>query len=139
MLLTQEPTTKIYIKKRKRKIASTHAFQNYGMIYCYIPSSCKSQLQNQVLKENQCIVTWGHANSQVGGGYVEPQKDHILFIISYTIYHLTLLHFDQKSDGHIVGFSTLPCRMYDTMIFFKASLECRPLSDILLIRRLSDT
>ena len=30
----------------------------------------------------------------------------------------TLLHFDQKSDNHIVGFSTLPCRMYDTMIFF---------------------
>ena len=31
----------------------------------------------------------------------------------------TLLHFDQKSDGRIVGFLTLPCRMYDTMIFFK--------------------
>ena len=30
-----------------------------------------------------------------------------------------LLHFDQKSDGRIVGFSTLPCHMYDTMIFFK--------------------
>ena len=30
-----------------------------------------------------------------------------------------LLHFDQKSDGRIVGFSTLPCRMYDTMNFFK--------------------
>ena len=32
--------------------------------------------------------------------------------------HETLLHFDQKSDGHHVGFSTLPCRMYDTLIFF---------------------
>ena len=31
----------------------------------------------------------------------------------------TLLHFDQKSDGYIVGFSTLPYRMYDTMNFFK--------------------
>ena len=30
----------------------------------------------------------------------------------------TLLHFDQKSNGRIVGFSTLPCHMYDTMIFF---------------------
>ena len=30
----------------------------------------------------------------------------------------TLLHFDQKSDGRIVGFLTLPCRMYDTMISF---------------------
>ena len=33
--------------------------------------------------------------------------------------NVTLLHFDQKSDGRIVEFSTLPCRMYDTMIFFK--------------------
>ena len=32
---------------------------------------------------------------------------------------VSLLHFDQKSNGRIVGFSTLPCRMYDTMIFFK--------------------
>ena len=31
----------------------------------------------------------------------------------------SLLHFDQKSDGNIVGFSTPPCRMYDTMNFFK--------------------
>ena len=34
-------------------------------------------------------------------------------------YHMSLLHFDQKSDGRIVVFSTLPCRMYDTMNFFK--------------------
>ena len=33
--------------------------------------------------------------------------------------HRSLLHFDQKSDGRHVGFSTLPCRMYDTLIFFK--------------------
>ena len=30
---------------------------------------------------------------------------------------ITLLHFDQKSDGRHVGFSTLPCRMYDTLVF----------------------
>ena len=29
---------------------------------------------------------------------------------------VALLHFDQKSDGRHVGFSTLPCRMYDTWI-----------------------
>ena len=45
----------------------------------------------------------------------------------------SLLHFDQNSDGRIVGFSTLPCRMYDTMIFFM-----RRLSDIFPIRRLSN-
>ena len=50
MVVTQEPTTKIYKRKKekkRRKIAATHAFQNHGMIYCYIPSSCKSQLQSQ--------------------------------------------------------------------------------------------
>ena len=48
MVVTQEPTTKIYIsKKRKRKIASTHAFQNHGMIYCYIPWSCKASATSQ--------------------------------------------------------------------------------------------
>ena len=36
-------------------------------------------------------------------------------------YNNTQLHFDQKSDGRIVGFSTLPCRMYDTMIFLSVS------------------
>ena len=30
----------------------------------------------------------------------------------------TLLHFDQKSDGGHVGFSTPSCCMYDTLIFF---------------------
>ena len=40
-----------------------------------------------------------------------------------------LLHFDQKSDGRHVRFSTLPCRMYDTLVFFEASETCRPLSD----------
>ena len=33
--------------------------------------------------------------------------------------HVTLLHFYQKSDGRHVGFSTLPCRMYDTLVFYK--------------------
>ena len=37
---------------------------------------------------------------------------------------VTLLHFDQKSDGRIVGFSTLLCRIYDTMIFFKRRKLC---------------
>ena len=32
---------------------------------------------------------------------------------------VALLHFDQKSDGRHVGFSTLLCRMYHTLIFFK--------------------
>ena len=42
---------------------------------------------------------------------------------------LTLLHFDQKSDGRHVGFSTLPCRMYDTLVFFEASETYRRLRD----------
>ena len=52
MVVTQEPTTKIYKKekKKKEKISATHAFQNHGMIYCYIPSSCKAELQSQKLK-----------------------------------------------------------------------------------------
>ena len=49
MVVIQEPTTKIYKKKRKKgkKIAATHAFQNHGMIYYYIPSSCKSLATSQ--------------------------------------------------------------------------------------------
>ena len=46
MLLTQEPTfvTLMVVtqKTTMRKIDATHAFQNHGMIYCYIPSSCKA-------------------------------------------------------------------------------------------------
>ena len=38
---------------------------------------------------------------------------------SSTRFVYTLLHFDQKSDDSSVGFLTLPCCMYDTMIFFK--------------------
>ena len=40
MVVTQEPTTKIDIKKKK--ITATHSFQNHGIIYYYIPSSCKA-------------------------------------------------------------------------------------------------
>ena len=51
MLLTQEPTfvTLMVVTQEPtmRKIAATHAFQNHGMIYFDIPSSCKSQLQTQ--------------------------------------------------------------------------------------------
>ena len=39
-------------------------------------------------KKNQCIVSWGHANSQVGGDD-EPQKYHILSI--FHIPFITLL------------------------------------------------
>ena len=48
MLLTQEPTfvTLMVVTQEPtmRKIIATHAFQNHGMIYCYIPSSCEAQL-----------------------------------------------------------------------------------------------
>ena len=44
-------------------------------------------------------------------------------------HQLSLLHFDQKSDGRHVGFSTLPRRMYDTLVFFEASETCHRLSD----------
>ena len=46
MVVTQEPATNIYIYKRKRKIAATHAFQNHEMIYYYI-SSCKASAISQ--------------------------------------------------------------------------------------------
>ena len=64
MLLTQEPTFVILMVVTKeptiRKIAATHAFQNHGMIYCYIPSSCESELQRQIfLRESihSCMKT----------------------------------------------------------------------------------
>ena len=51
MLLTQEPTCVILMAVTQeptiRKIVAPHAFQNHGMIYYYILSSCKSQLQSQ--------------------------------------------------------------------------------------------
>ena len=49
MVVTQEPTTKIYKKgeKKKKKFVATHAFQNHGMTYCYIPSSCKESTTSQ--------------------------------------------------------------------------------------------
>ena len=54
MLLPQEPTFVIFMVVTQeptiRNIASTHAFQNHGMMYCYIPSSCEAQLQSQKLK-----------------------------------------------------------------------------------------
>ena len=41
-----------------------------------------------------------------------------LFSMNFFEMKQTLLHFDQKSDGRHVEFSTLNCRMYDTSIFF---------------------
>ena len=43
-----------------------------------------------------------------GGIYVERDRQKVVE---------ALLHFYQKSDGRHVGFLTLPCRMYDTLIF----------------------
>ena len=51
---------------------------NPRMTYCY-HHHVKPSYKAKSFKENQCIVTWGHATSQVGGN-VKPQKDHILFI-----------------------------------------------------------
>ena len=60
MLLTQEPTFVMVViqeptiknkknkkKIKKKKMAAPHVFQNHGMIYCYIPSSCKSSATSQ--------------------------------------------------------------------------------------------
>ena len=63
-------------------------------------------------------------------------------ILWFENYHffITLLHFDQKSDGRIVGFSTLPCRMYDTMIFLSVgvfSSVIRHLSNLSVKRQFS--
>ena len=49
--------------------------------------------------------------------YADKHRMNIEFSVGDHVY-LTLLHFDQKSDGYHVGFSTLPCRMNDTLIFF---------------------
>ena len=45
MVVTQEPTRKIY--KKREKIVATHVFENHEMIYYYIPSSCKASATSQ--------------------------------------------------------------------------------------------
>ena len=55
MLLTQEPKFVIFMvvtqEKNHDKNCYHSCISNHGMIYCYIPSSCKAQLQSQnVLK-----------------------------------------------------------------------------------------
>ena len=81
-LLTQEPTI--------RKIVATHAFQILEWFTVTYHHHVNPSYKAKSFKQNQCIVAWGNANNQVGGN-VEPQKDHILFIISHTIYHLILI------------------------------------------------
>ena len=72
MVVTQEPTI--------RKIDATHAFQILELfIVTYHHHHVKPSYKSKSFKENQCIVAWGHATSQVGGN-VEPHQDHILFI-----------------------------------------------------------
>ena len=73
IVFTQEPTTNIYI------IVVTHAFQILEWFTTTYHHHVKPSYKAKSFKENQCIVAWGHATSQVGGN-VEMQKDHILFI-----------------------------------------------------------
>ena len=91
MLLTQEPTfvTLMVVNTRtNHKEKCYHScILNHGMIYYH---HVKPSYKAKSFKENQCIVAWGHATSQVGGN-VEPQKDHIWFI--YSIPFVTLFLF----------------------------------------------
>ena len=83
MLLTQEPTFIILMVVTQepiiRTIAATHAFQIMEWFTITYHHHVKPNYKVKSFKENQCIVAWGHATSQVVGN-VEPQKYHILFI-----------------------------------------------------------
>ena len=83
ILLTQEPTFVILMVVTQqpiiRKNAATHAFQILEWFTIRYHHHVKPSYTTKSFKENQCIVAWGHATSQVEGN-VELQKDHILFI-----------------------------------------------------------
>ena len=70
------------------------------------------------LLENFKTDILGAMGSQLDALQAKKRQDEEQAAMSIFCPRCTLLHFDYKSDGCIVGFSTLPCRMYDTMIFF---------------------
>ena len=81
MLLPQEPTFVMVVtqepsKNIKKKIAATHAFQIMEWFTVTYHHHVKPSYKAKSFKENQCIVAWGHATSQVGGN-VELQKYHL--------------------------------------------------------------
>ena len=86
MVVTQEPTTNIYIYKRgkkKRKISCYLCISHHGMIYCCKHHHAKPKLL--------CTVAWGHATHSIGGD-VESQKYHILFIFHIPFVTLFLFY-----------------------------------------------
>ena len=95
MLLTQEPTFVILMvvtyEPTIRKIVVTHAFHILEWFTITYHHHVKPSYKAKNFKENWCIVAWGHANSQVGG-YVELQKDHILFIFHISFVTLFLFY-----------------------------------------------
>ena len=95
MLLTQEPTFVIFMVVTQeptiRGISSTHAFQIMEWFTSTYHHHVNPSYKAKSFKENQCIVAWGHATSQVGGN-VEWQKDHILFIFHLPFVTLFLSH-----------------------------------------------
>ena len=69
-------------------------------------------------KENQCIVEWGHATSQVGGN-VEPQKYQILFIFHISFITLFLFFPSIKPLISIIFMTKygLPCYFPNHLFF----------------------
>ena len=99
--------------KKKEKIATTHAFQNHEMIYCYIPSSCKALATSQnFLKESMhsCMRTCKQSSWGVCWAAKRPHFIHhfIYYLSPYSIisFHKTInIHHFHNKYGFILLFS----------------------------------
>ena len=118
MLLTQEPTFVILMvvntRTNHKKKCCYSCISNHGMIYCYIPSSCKAELQSQKLKResmHSCMRTCKQSSWEVCWATKTPHFIHhfTYYLSPYSIisFHKTINihhHFHNKY-GFILPFS----------------------------------
>ena len=129
MLLTQEPTYIVLMvitqEQTIKKIAATHAFQILEWFTVTYHHHVKPSYKAKIFKENQCIVAWGHATSQVGGN-VDLQKYHILFIFHIPFITLFLFYHFIKPLISIIFMTKygLPCYFSKSFIFEYFELNC---------------
>ena len=100
--------------------------------YIVYPPKEKIELSKYNGSEDQCVA-WLNKGEEYFDIYnIKSDEEKVKYVsmhmegYAYNWYlwwkrdnftYTSLLHFDPKSDGRHVGFSTLFCRMYDTLIF----------------------
>ena len=104
MLLTKEPTfvTLMVVNTRTnhKENCCYSCISNPGMIYCYIPSSCKSQLESQKFWRESMHSCMRTCNQSSWGECWAAKRPHFIHLLHTNCHLIPILSFHKTINIH---------------------------------------